>query len=52
VIICEYCNVRPATHFCDGCKHWVCNSAACLLKASIAAAQRAGVAVAGVFRRG
>lgn len=49
--ICEYCRVNLATHFCTGCKHWVCNSAACMLKASLEAARRLGHAVGGAFKR-
>lgn len=32
---CEYCINTPATHFCECCEHWVCDSYICKSKASM-----------------
>jgi hypothetical protein len=48
---CEYCNQRPATHFCDGCQHWVCNNPICLARASAAALKRGAQEIAGMLKR-
>lgn len=33
--VCEYCQVRNATHFCSGCGKWVCDDARCMSRAAI-----------------
>jgi hypothetical protein len=49
-MICEYCQVRQATHYCSTCKHWLCDSPACKAAAAKAAVMRPIKAVARVFR--
>jgi hypothetical protein len=38
--LCEYCHTRNATHFCTGCRKWVCSNAVCLARATAAAGRR------------
>jgi hypothetical protein len=35
--LCEYCQTREATHFCEACKHWVCDSFVCRAKGAAVA---------------
>ncbi len=48
-MICEYCNIREATHFCSGCGHWVCSNVRCNAAAIATATKRAAVAVRDVL---